>query len=155
MTRKESFKVAVEAEIRSQLLYDALSKSFGNNETYNAFHELMIYETTHEEKLRNAFAAEFPGELLVTDGERKLSIPGVELTDPKDVLEYAISREEEANAIYLAMAKDSSDAATKAMLLQLAEEECNHKALLLAEVQRLHGAMQWYDPSELSGLMED
>ncbi len=155
MTRKESFKIAVEAERRSQLLYDALSKSFSNNETYNAYHELMLLETAHEEKLRNAFAVEFPNDILVIDVITKLNIPGVELNDPKDVLEYAISREDEANAIYTAMAKESSDPATKMMLEQLAREELNHKALLLAEVQRMHGIMKWYDPSELSGLMED
>jgi rubrerythrin len=147
--------MVIEAEIRSQILYGALAKSFRNGETNAVFHELITLEKAHEEKVRAAFSREFPGEKLKQMDNPKLEMPGVNLYDPKEVLEFAISREELANSIYSSMAAQTKDEDIKAMLLQFAEEETEHKALLLLEVQRIHGALQWYDPSELNGMMED
>ncbi|PKN73484.1 MAG: hypothetical protein CVU50_01860 [Candidatus Cloacimonetes bacterium HGW-Cloacimonetes-3] len=155
MTRQESYRIVIEAEIRSRMLYEALAKSFANDETDSVFHELIIYEKAHEDKVRAAFAVEFPDEELKLMSTFKLEMPGVNLSDPKEVLEFAISREELANSIYLSMAAETKDEGIKAMMLQFAEEETKHKTLLLAEIQRLQGAFQWYDPSELNGMMED
>ncbi len=155
MTRQESYRIVIEAEIRSQMLYEALAKSFRNGEANSVFHELIIYEKAHEDKVRAAYAEEFPGEALMLMDNPKLDMPGVNLNDPKDVLEFAISREAVANSIYLSMAAETQDAGIKAMMLQFAKEETEHKALLLVEIQRIHGALQWYDPSELNGMMED
>ncbi|MDD2228983.1 MAG: ferritin family protein [Candidatus Cloacimonetes bacterium] len=155
MTKQESYRIVIEAEIRAQMLYEALAKSFTNNDTRSVFHELIILEKGHEEKVRAAFKQEFPGEDFKLMGNLKLDLQDVNLNDPKDVLEYAIGKEDLANGIYLGMAEKESDAEIKAMMLKFAKEENDHKALLLAEVQRIQGAMQWYDPSELNGMMED
>jgi rubrerythrin len=155
MTRQDSYRMVIEAEIRSQKLYDALANSFRNSDTSKVFNELIMFEQAHEAKVREAFTREFPHEKLeLTEGNTPI-LQGVNLTDPKDVLEYAISREELAAGIYLSMAEQTTDTDIKAMLIRFANEEENHKTLLLAEVQRLHGALNWYDPSELTGLMED
>ncbi len=66
-----------------------------------------------------------------------------------------MGREDIARGHYLALAADTDDGALNKLLIQLADEESQHKDLLLAEIQHLQGAMQWFDPSELSGLMED
>jgi len=71
------------------------------------------------------------------------------------VLEYAMSREDIARDHYLILAEDTDDAQLKDMLLLFAREEEQHREVLLAQLQEMQGAMQWYDPSELSGLMED
>ena len=81
--------------------------------------------------------------------------PGINLSDPKEVLEYAITREESAHDGYLALAAHATDLEIKSTLLRFAAEEIDHKALLIAEVQRIQGVLTWYDPSELNGLMED
>jgi rubrerythrin len=155
MTRHESYRMVIEAEIRSQKLYEALALSFRNADTSKIFNELILFEQAHEAKVRQAFAKEFPNDELVLTESISPELKGVNLSDPKDVLDYAISREELAAGIYLSMAEQTKDADIKAMLIRFANEEDNHKILLLAEVQRLHGALQWYDPSELTGLMED
>jgi len=55
----------------------------------------------------------------------------------------------------LILAEDTDNAQLKYMLLLFAREEEQHREVLLAQLQEMQGAMQWYDPSELSGLMED
>jgi rubrerythrin len=61
MDRKEAYRIAIEAEMRSQMLYQALAKSFRKPNTSLVFQELVILERNHEEKVRDAFATEFPG----------------------------------------------------------------------------------------------
>lgn len=155
MDRKEAYRTALAAEIRSQKLYHALAVSFRRPETSTVFQQLVIMERNHEEKVRAAFVAEYPDADLDVEAEINTEIRHLNLKDPEVILEYAISREEAAQAGYLALAEGTRDAATKEMLLRFATEEDNHKTVLLAEMQRLQGAMQWFDPSELSGLMED
>ncbi|MDD4309821.1 MAG: ferritin family protein [Candidatus Cloacimonetes bacterium] len=155
MNIQDSYRIVIEAEIRSQKLYKALAKSFRNSDTKAVFHELVTLEENHEGKIRAAYNQEFPQQTLVLQEGPDVEMKGIDLHDPKAVLAFAISREELAQSIYLSMAKQTSDIAVKTLLLQFAEEEANHKALLLAEIQRLQGAMNWFDPSELNGLMED
>ncbi|GAB1467718.1 hypothetical protein MASR2M64_04000 [Candidatus Cloacimonadota bacterium] len=154
MTRQESYRIVIEAEIRSQMLYEALAKSFRSAHTDFVFDELIILEKAHEEKVRAAFKKEFPNEDFKLMENLKLDLLGIDLSDPKNLLDFAISREELANSIYLDMAKESKDEGIKAMMLKFADEENQHKALLLAEIQRIQGAMKWYDPSELNGFMD-
>lgn len=155
MTRQESYRIVIEAEIRSQNLYKALAKSFRNDETKAVFNELVLLEENHEHKVREAFAVEFPREELHLMDELDLELSGVNLQEPQEVLDFAISREELAEGIYKKMAEQTLDPEIKDLLLQFAAEEEDHKTLLLTEIQRLHGALLWYDPSELTGLMEE
>jgi len=155
MTRQASYIQAIEAEIRSQQLYQALTKSFGTSDTARVFKQLLTLEQNHEAKLRNAFAREFPHSELVLNVPLPVLKPGINLSDPKEVLEYAITREESAHDGYLALAAHAADLEIKSTLLRFAAEEIDHKALLIAEVQRIQGVLTWYDPSELNGLMED
>jgi rubrerythrin len=155
MTRQEGYRTVIEAEIRSQNLYKALAKSFRNADTSAVFNELLILEENHETKVRAAYSREFPNEELHLMDDPSMQISGVNLQEPQEVLEFAISREELAESIYKKMAEDSVDPEIKEMMLQFAAEEMDHKTLLLTEIQRLHGALQWFDPSELNGLMED
>ncbi len=53
-----------------------------------------------------------------------------------EVLEYAISREIEANKFYLALAERVGDAAIKNVLEELAAEELEHKAKLEMEFMK-------------------
>ncbi len=77
------------------------------------------------------------------------------MNDPKEVLEFAISKEEEAVELYKDLAEQTKEPDISKQLLQFAQEEESHKVILLSEIQRLQGALQWFDPSELTGLMED
>jgi rubrerythrin len=154
MERKQAYRIAIEAEIRSQNLYKALAKSFNNAETEQFFKQLVQYEEAHEAKMRELFARDYPGESLTLVDDIDMQLEGVKLDDPKKVLEFAISREELAQNIYLKLAEQSTDENTCALLKQLAQEEVQHKELLFTELEKLHGILQWFDPSELNGLMD-
>ncbi|MDD2331901.1 MAG: ferritin family protein [Candidatus Cloacimonetes bacterium] len=155
MERREALKLAIQAEISSQNLYKALAKSFMNPETSTLFKNLVPMEKMHEEKLRAIFKKEFPGEEPDVDPDKIQDIRQVKIREAKAVLEYAISREEIAHASYLLLAEHSQEESLKKLLIHFAEEELNHKTFLLNEIQRLQGVVQWYDPSELNGFMED
>jgi rubrerythrin len=60
-----------------------------------------------------------------------------------------------AQNIYLKLAEQTEDETTQKLLLRFAQEEVQHKELLFTELEKLQGILQWYDPSELNGLMED
>ena len=154
MNRKETYLLAIEAEVRSQKLYHALAVSFRRPETSVVFQQLVMMEKNHEDKVRAAFLNEYPGEnptLNPQPGEYR----HLNLKDPGAVLEYAMGREDIARDHYLILAEDTDEPELKEMLLLFANEEEQHKELLLAQLQDMQGALQWFDPSELSGLMED
>lgn len=154
MNRKEIFLMVIAAEIRSQRLYQALSKSFKDEHTSQVFHNLLLMEKNHEEKVTKAFLQEFPDAKIETSPAFEKEFSTLDLNDPACILEYAIAREDEAWGHYQSLAKGSSDAATKAMLLDFAAEEQNHKEVITDQMQQLQGGMTWFDPSELTGLQE-
>ncbi|HPN41028.1 MAG TPA: ferritin family protein [Candidatus Cloacimonadota bacterium] len=154
MNRKETYLLALEAEVRSQKLYHALAVSFRRPETSVVFQQLVKMEKNHEDKVRAAYLNEFPGADPVVDPQ-----PGeyrhLNLKDPAAVLEYAMGREDVARDHYLILAEDTDEPGLKEMLLLFAREEEQHKEVLLTQLQDMQGALQWFDPSELAGLMED
>lgn len=155
MDRQELYRLALTAEIRSQNLYGALAKSFRNQETSSFFNELVHLEKAHEDKIRKAMDHELPGMVFIVDAAINQDFAGMDFSDPMKVLDFALGREDLAHNLYMDFASQTADLNLKAMLLRLAEEEDEHKTLLLTEMQRIQGALQWYDPSELNGLMED
>ncbi len=66
-----------------------------------------------------------------------------------------MGREDVARDHYLILAEDTDEPGLKEMLLLFAREEEQHKEVLLTQLQDMQGALQWFDPSELAGLMED
>ncbi len=155
MTLEDSYRMVIAEEIRAQKMYQALAKSFAKPETSNVFKELVVLEKMHEEKVKSAFAKEFPGQTITLQEEPIKEMQGVNWNDPQEVLEFAITKEEESVELYKNMAEQTREPEIKKQLLQFAKEEEGHKSILLSEIQRLQGALQWFDPSELSGLMED
>lgn len=155
MDRQELYRVAITAEVRSQKVYQALAKGFSKAETSSLFKQLVQLETIHEAKLREAMDKEFPGLIFILETGPDPELTGLDLSDPKALLDFAMSREDSAREHYLAFAADTHDPELKEMLLRLASEEEGHKTLLLTEMQRIQGALSWYDPSELNGFMDD
>lgn len=155
MDRNMIYLAAIEAEIRSQKLYHLLAISFRRSETSAVFQQLVQMEKDHEEKVRRAFANEFPEQRIPAISAVDPELPGIDLKDPLLILEFAMGREELARGYYLDLAADTADDELKSLLIKLADEESLHKEMLLTETQHLQGAMQWFDPSELNGLMED
>ncbi len=154
MDKKELYTLALAQEIRSQRLYSALAKSFQHPANSAFFTELVILEKNHEDRLRQAFGVEFPGVEPASLSFKDPDLEGIDPTDPAQLLEYAISREESARAHYLAFAEKADDGDLKKLLLELADEEENHRSLLFTEHQRILGALEWFDPSELDGFMD-
>jgi len=104
MTLQETYKMVISAEIRAQKLYEALAKSFGKPETKAVFTELVVLEKNHETKVREIYAELFPGEDLTVRVEEPIELQGLNLGDPKAVLDFAIQREDLAAMIYLSLA---------------------------------------------------
>ncbi|MCB5245979.1 MAG: ferritin family protein [Candidatus Cloacimonadaceae bacterium] len=154
MNRRELYNFAIAQEQRSQKLYQGLAKSFGEPETNSFFTELVNLEKEHELKLRNAFSQEFPGEDPQPESQEIKEIPSVDLKDPAQLLQFAITREEEAAKSYYSFAENTAQPDIRGLLLHLAKEEEQHKTLLLTEMQRILGALEWFDPSELDGFMD-
>jgi rubrerythrin len=154
--RKETFILAIQAEIMSQNLYKLLAAAFtAKPEISSVFAHLVPMEMLHEEKLRALFRTEFPDETIHID-PTVVHKAGIEnISDPEKVLEFAITREEIAFEIYTKMAAESADPDTIKLLNTLAEDEDNHKIILQTEILRLDNLMTWFDPSELNGLVED
>ncbi len=156
LDRKETFRLAIQNEIKSQVLYELMSKSFRNKpESSREFEQLIPLEKMHEEKLKSAFKKEFPNEVFHLPPNQKPVMKASDIDEPKKVLEYAISRENDASDTYKDMAQNSTDNDVISLLLQLAKEEEYHRTILEREILLLQGMMTWYDPSELNGLVED
>ncbi len=156
MDRKEAYIIAVENEIRAINLYSILAKSFNDKDLVRVFKSLSQLEKGHQEKIEESFRKEFGDTSFDYDGN---ALPRFEVKDdlsgPRQVIRYAISKEESMKENYTNMASASDNEDIKAFFKYLAEEEQNHKELLEAELNRIEGSMVWFDPSELNGMMED
>lgn len=154
--RKETFILAIQAEIMAQNLYKQLAAGFAKkHEISSVFARLVPMEMLHEEKLRALFQKEFPGEKINIDPNLALKAGIEDIDDSNKVLEFAITREEIAFEIYTNMAAESHDPDTISLLNTLATDEDNHKTILQTEILRLDNLMTWFDPSELNGMVED
>jgi len=155
MNRKEAYIMAIENEIKSKNLYTILAKSFKHEESIKTFHLLESLEKIHEEKLIEAFKKEFKISTTAFDTNM---LPKIDirrnLSDPKNILEYAMDRELAMADQYDDMASECQDEELKEFFLNLVKEEKNHKELLEMELDRIHGSAIWFDESELTGLME-
>lgn len=155
-SRKEAYLLAIQYEIKSQNLYKSLAKSFSKENIRMTFMNLVPLEEIHEEKLRAAYAREFPGESINIDSSKIVGdIPARTIDDPKTIIEFAIDREQLAHDAYIRLALGCIEPSMRTLFEQFAEEENNHKIILQTEIQRIEGLISWYDPSELSGLVED
>ena len=155
MNKQEMYQMVIEAEIRAQMLYWSLSRAFQNPETSATFKQLVELEVMHEEYMRKLFAKEFDGLEPVVRQQKEVELKGVKLTDPLEVLRFAQTREDLARDAYLEIADYTEDPELKGVMNKFAIQEEDHKQLIQAEIDRLQGTMIWFDPAELSGLMED
>ncbi|MCD6181567.1 MAG: ferritin family protein [Candidatus Cloacimonetes bacterium] len=154
-TRKEALLFAIENEVKSQNLYRALANAFKDTHAVEMFTRLVPMEKAHEEKLIALYRHENPeDELTINYALIPILTEGEHLDDPEGALEFAIKRENIAEAGYLNFAKTTDDAELKKLFMELAAEEKNHAELLQDEINRIHGSMIWFDASELDGFME-
>lgn len=155
MNRKEAYIIAVENEIRAINLYSILAKSFQDEDLVGVFKSLSQLEKGHQEKIEESYRKEFGDTPFDYNKE---ALPRFEvkddLSDPRQVLRYAITKEEDMKENYQKMAAESQQDEIKSFFHDLAAEEQNHKELLEAELNRIEGTMVWFDASELNGLME-
>jgi rubrerythrin len=155
MTRKEALLFAIENEVKSQNLYRALANAFKDEQSRAMFQNLVPLEKVHEEKLIALYKAENPDEALnINYALIPTPVDGESLDDPQGALKFAIKREHIAREGYLTFAQNAEDGELKQLFEELAAEEANHAELLNDEINRIHGSMIWFDPSELDGFME-
>jgi rubrerythrin len=119
------------------------------------FRNLVPIEKVHEEKLIALYRQENPDEKLIIDYALiPTPVDGESLDDPQGALEFAIKRENIAREGYRTFAANAEDGEMKQLFEELAAEEAKHAELLNDEINRIHGSMLWFDPSELDGFME-
>jgi len=156
MNRQDAYVYAVENEIKSVNLYTVLAKTFSDEDLIKTFNHLASLETIHKDKLIKTYKREFDNQPLIYDED---AMPRInvkrDLTDPANIIEYAIDREITMADQYEFMSKESDKDEIKSFFSSLAEEEKNHRDLLETELNRIQGLMVWFDNSELNGLMED
>ncbi len=154
-TIKNAYLYGIQNEIKTKNLYTLLQKAFLKAQVGNIFKELIELEKIHEKKLTEQYMKLFPGEKPDVDHEEIFTFHSeIDLKDANDVLQFAIAMEQQAHEKYTQLATDTEDEETRALFSYLAGEENNHKELLQDEIERIHGAMTWFDPSELNGLQE-
>ena len=155
MTRKEAILYAIENEIKAQNFYKMMSEKC-DNEAKQIFLNLIPMEKIHEEKLRSIFHDEFPGDKVeIKDNLKpKFKVKQTDLRDPKTIYELGIDNENAAEKLYKKLADETEDISVKEVFLKLAQEESNHAELLQTEIERLTNIIEWFDDSELNGLME-
>jgi hypothetical protein len=91
-SRMEAYQLAINNEMKSQNLYSMLADSFREHDVSTFFRNLVPLEKIHEDKLRQAFAREFPGKEPVPILDTHYIIKNAHIVqDPKNVLEFAIS----------------------------------------------------------------
>ncbi len=155
-TIKKAYLYGIQNEIKTKNLYTLLRKAFSKAQVGQIFKELIELEKIHEQKLIVQYMKLFPGEKPTVDQEAVFKFHSdIDLKDANDVLKFAIAIEEKAHEEYERLAAEAGDEETKQLFSFLATEEHNHKELLEDEIERIHGAMTWFDPSELNGLQED
>ncbi len=155
-TIKEAFLFGIQNEIKAKNLYSLLHKAFFEAEVGSIFKELIELENIHKQKLIEQFEKLFPNEKPEIDPKAMYSFHSeIDLKDANDVLQFAISMEQSAHDKYDELAAQTDNDEIKELFNYLASEEDNHKQLLEDEIERIHGAMTWFDPSELNGLQED
>jgi len=154
--RKEALLLAIQNEIMAQNLYALMAKAFTDEQSRAMFLGLVPLEELHEDKLTEVFRSEFGDEDIDVDREALPSFKARQsLEDPLNILRFAVDQELVAHADYKRLAATAADDDTRVLFQNLAAEELNHKALLEARMEEMHGLLTWFDPSELNGLMED
>ncbi|MCF7793934.1 MAG: ferritin family protein [Candidatus Cloacimonetes bacterium] len=154
-SRKEVYQLVIQEEIKAQNLYKTLAKALNKTDSEDIFEKLIKIEKIHEEKIIELFNNEFPQQELNIDRNLTPKVENdIDLESPEKALRFAISKEEDAQQIYLELASGAENLKNKELFEKFAADERNHKKLLEDEISRLGGLMTWFDESELNGLME-
>jgi rubrerythrin len=138
------FKKAIAGEVTASAFYSLASEVTKNDETRMVFLDLSTTEDDHAQSLVNKFIEvfsiqDFDSQAYLDDLIKKNA--GVNMKEseiinngtPQQVLELAISLENEAKGIYKQLADEAIEPALKQYSLELAAEEEKH-ALQLSNV---------------------
>ncbi len=154
--KKEIYRIVIQEEIKAQNLYRILAKALNDSDSKQVFENLIRIEKMHEEKISELFLQEYPYHKINVDSNLTPLIKDPQkLQTPESALEFAISKEINAENLYLDLAENTTNSKQQMLFRNFAADERNHKKLLEDEINRLGGLMTWFDASELNGLMED
>ncbi len=140
--------------MKAQKLYSFLSENCENKHS-NIFINLIAMEKIHEVKMRELYTLEFPEEDLQIEIKPINKQKTKNFSDPKQIFDFAMERENSAQQAYLDLAQQADDIELKNLFFKFSEEEKNHSELIYAEIERLTNTMVWFDESELNGFMDD
>ncbi|MBL0176267.1 MAG: ferritin family protein [Ignavibacteria bacterium] len=141
MTIGDLLNVAIQHELKSQILYKHLSTVVSDASARDFLLELVEEERSHERRLH---ALKASGEI---DTAQPLDTPDVadeiarghavyvtldEHSSMDDIVQLAIRREQRAAQLFQRLAASSTTPAIRALFLQLAEEESGHEQQVIS-----------------------
>ena len=133
LTLEKVLDGAVQKEIEAQHLYLDLSMMVKNPPVRDALEALSREEKVHQDKLERYRAGELSGALgkdQIVDYHIAELVEGSELSPDmqlKDAFMFAANREKASHELYITLAAIHPEGEVKALLLQLAGQELEHK----------------------------
>jgi len=151
----DAYRVAIINEIKSQNLYAMLAIASEDKESKMIFENLEKFEKIHEEKISKIFFEKFPGEELKLDYSALPKLKSqIESKNQKQIYEFAIKKEVDANEAYLKLSELSEEQELKDFFAELAAEENKHVEILENEILRLQGSLVWFNETDLEKLLD-
>lgn len=153
---KAAIEGAIYREIGARNFYRTIAGGITNAEGKEKFSRLSEDEDGHRVKLASWLERLF-GEtfMLQPDKLKESEISGIridERTGALEALNIAIGEEEKAEAFYRNQAAGTDLAELKELLLDIADEEHGHFAMLEAERNSIIGGFYWFDMDSTSFL---
>ena len=147
---------AIYKEIGARNFYKRIAGAIKNHEGKKRFETLSNDEDGHRVKLIRWYK-EFAGSDFIEDPKavEKAEVRDIDVserTSAVKALDIAVEAEAEAETYYRGQAEKATRDDFKELLLQLADEESGHRALLEAERNSLVGGFYWFDMDSTSFL---
>ena len=140
MTTGDLLGIAIQHEVKSQILYTHLATVVAADEVKNVFLELVLEERAHERRLYELSASgrfdltlpidapEFSNEI---SRSHSVYVTIDENASATDVVDLAVGREKRAQQLFHRLASFSGEGPIRALFLQLAAEEEEHERRIL------------------------
>jgi len=149
ITPSAALKIAIRKEITANVFYGVMARNSKNESLSSKFMFLAANERDHINFCQAALKQMTKG-LVYTNSNlfaHTNFAKDISNLPLKDVLNYSLEAEKEANALYTAAAKRSSNAGMKKLFNMLAAEEAGH-------IQMIDGEMHSHEPRSSNSALE-
>lgn len=144
---------AISAEMDAHNFYSSLAEQVMNHDAKQKLQDLAKAETGHrlllEKRYRLFVGRAFDPRQTKGSGELMRALERANLhrrSDVLEVVEEAIKAEEKASNFYQKQGENvDSDPETKALYLELSQEESRHRSVLKKEYEALVASLYWFE----------